>query len=134
MPASFHHFTANVTPNITTKITAERIIRHTGPSVKTHPEFGFLSGTAFSAAGSLRGRETIAPYHPSHSLDARHGPLVPGNANLPIGVFAVANREIGVPKPHTPQCLKCRTPQKTMAMPSRSAAAMTSASRTEPPG
>jgi hypothetical protein len=51
MPASFHHFTANVTPNITTKITAERIIRHTGPSVKTHPEFGFLSGTAFVAAG-----------------------------------------------------------------------------------
>src|SRR5882762_10878725 len=33
-----------------------------------------------------------------------------------------------------PQCRKWRMPVKTMARPSRSAAAMTSGSRTEPPG
>ena len=37
-----------------------------------------------------------------------------------------------VPRP--PQCLKWRMPVKTMAMPRSSAALMTSASRTEPPG
>jgi len=35
---------------------------------------------------------------------------------------------------HEDQCLKCREPVKTMAIPRSSAAAMTSASRTEPPG
>ena len=35
---------------------------------------------------------------------------------------------------HGYQCLKCREPVKTMAIPRSSAAAMTSASRTEPPG
>jgi len=39
MQASFHPFTA------------KGIIRHAEPSVKTHPEFGFLSGTAFVASG-----------------------------------------------------------------------------------
>ena len=35
---------------------------------------------------------------------------------------------------HESQCLKCREAVKTMAIPRSSAAAMTSASRTEPPG
>src|SRR5258708_10713052 len=37
MPASFHWFTAR------------GIIRHAEPSVKTHPEFGFLSRNSFGA-------------------------------------------------------------------------------------
>ena len=35
---------------------------------------------------------------------------------------------------YTNQCLKCLTPQNTIAIPIRSAAAITSESRTEPPG
>ncbi len=59
----------------------------------------------------------------------------PGNATLPIGVLRDAIPENVVPgRTQFPQCLKCRTPQNTIAMPNRSAAAMTSESRTEPPG
>ena len=40
---------------------------------------------------------------------------------------------LGCP-PTDRQCLKCRTPVKTIAMPARFAASMTSSSRIEPPG
>jgi thioredoxin 1 len=50
----------------------------------------------------------------------------------------LASRQIGAaPKQKIArrcQCLKCRTPVNTMAMPASSAALITSSSRTEPPG
>jgi hypothetical protein len=81
----------------------------------------------------------LRPHNPTHFLDARRALRVPpaGNANLPIGASQNAIQENGVPRESPPvpdQCLKCRTPQNTIAMPSRSAAAITSESRTEPPG
>src|SRR5579863_1986738 len=106
MPASFHSFT--------TRGTAKGIIRHAGPSVKTHPEFGFLSGTAFVAQGGPGDKRQLRSFI------------------LPVSWMHCTLH--GFPGDPFAQCRKCRTPQKTMAMSNRSAAAMTSASRTEPPG
>jgi hypothetical protein len=85
MPASFHSFT--------TKVVAKGIIRHAGLSVKTHPEIGFLSGTALVAAGWIRGRETITPCDPTRSFDARHARRVPAQCHF-VSVCAFWSAEL----------------------------------------
>jgi hypothetical protein len=77
--------------------------------------------------------------HPERSLALRGQSESKG---LHFGVLSSASTFGGVPPipltPPTPissaQCLKCRIPVKTIASPSLSAAAITSSSRTEPPG
>jgi hypothetical protein len=103
MPASLHLFTANL------------IIRHAEPSVKTHPRFGFLTRTAFAVAGLLRQRVTTMPYNPvrwmlgtlaSFLPPVATAILNPGNANLLIGGLRDANQEIGVPGRFVPSVSK----------------------------
>ncbi len=92
---------------------------------------GFLEGLAFVTISSefknLNSCSTSA--QKEDEKKARKGKS--GNPALPCFFSALDTR--GSP-PLRDQCLKCLVPVKSMAMPYSSAAAMTSASRREPPG
>ena len=108
--------------NLTLSISARNLLNHVNyaPPVGIMGSPFFLQYTAISG-GFASG--TDSHRQPPHRSAIAFSVLEEGGLEPARGL-----------SPACPQCRKCRTPVNTIARPNRSAASITSASRTDPPG